>query len=101
MLSADCYSGKAEWITKFDQKRGKHALRDLMICNSKDKHLIAGPTRILIDDREANVKDWQTAGGLAVLHKGDFKETLRAVRAITQALRQSRKFGPGLNPPKP
>lgn len=84
MLHSGCHSGKAEWIQSFDAERGKWALRDLIICPSTDKHFLAGPNRILIDDRKNNIADWRLAGGIAILHTGDFDATLQAVhRALT------------------
>jgi hypothetical protein len=103
MLSADCYGGKAAWIEKFHPQRGKWLLRDLIICNSKDKELLAGPGRILIDDRENNIREWKAAGGTGVLHRGDFTATLAALdRALAgqggnaQPVRKKPKgFSPG------
>jgi hypothetical protein len=85
-LNSDCFGGKAEWIQSFHPGRGKWLLRDMIVCNSKDKGLLAGPKRVLIDDREENVRDWRIAGGIGIHHKGDFAKTLaaldRAMRAI-------------------
>lgn len=74
--SAECFGGKAEWITNFPTGRGRWALMDLIICPSKDKYLLAEPDRILIDDRQSNIDDWIAAGGIGILHEGDFQQTL-------------------------
>ncbi len=85
MLHSGCHSGKAEWIQNFDEERGKWALRDLIICPSTDKYLLAGPSRILIDDRKNNIADWNEAGGIGILHTGDFEASLKMVlNAIQQ-----------------
>ncbi|TVQ83299.1 MAG: hypothetical protein EA357_06500 [Micavibrio sp.] len=80
MLHSGCHSGKAEWIENFDKNRGKWALRDLIICPAPDKHLLSGPGRILIDDRKNNIADWRLAGGIGILHEGDFDRTLEHVK---------------------
>ncbi|TVQ82300.1 MAG: hypothetical protein EA357_10105 [Micavibrio sp.] len=79
MASPESHYGKAKWITDFDTARGKWMLMDMIICPSRDKHYLSGPDRILIDDRIENVRDWEKSGGIGVHHKGDFKETLKAL----------------------
>lgn len=78
-LSPDCFGGKAEWIKN---NFGKWALRDLIICSGDDKELLAGPGRILIDDRLKNVMAWQQAGGIGILHQGDFERTLARTKDV-------------------
>jgi len=80
--SAACYGGKAEWVKKFARKRGKWAILDLMIVRSRDKELIAGPDRILIDDRQDNIAAWEKAGGIGIHHDGDFNKTLQKLDAV-------------------
>ncbi|MDD9899896.1 MAG: hypothetical protein OXT65_02835 [Alphaproteobacteria bacterium] len=80
MLNDGCFSGKAAWMKKFRPDRDKFAVMDLIICPSKDKHLLAGPTRILIDDRESNCNDWREAGGIAIHHKGDYAQTMAELK---------------------
>lgn len=76
----DSFSGKAHWIANsFLPKRGRFALLDLILCSGKDKRFLAAPNHILVDDRIKNVREWEAAGGVAVHHKGDFAETLKAV----------------------
>ena len=64
MVSPDSHYGKAQWITNFEPGRGKWALMDLIICPGKDKQYLAAADRILVDDRIANVKQWEEAGGV-------------------------------------
>jgi 5'(3')-deoxyribonucleotidase len=86
MLSVDCFQGKAHWIAhKFLPQRGKFALSDLMIMNSKKKQLLATPNRILIDDTKANVDKWREAGGIAIHHTGDYAKTLAELKSIISA----------------
>lgn len=91
--SAACYGGKADWVKNFARNRGKWAILDLMIVRSRDKELIAGPDRILIDDRMENIRAWEKAGGVGVHHDGNFARTLQKLDAAMQAH--------NLVPPKP
>lgn len=84
--SVDCFAGKAQWIQDFVPGRGRWALLDLIICPGTAKQMLAGPGRILIDDRAANIESWQKAGGIGILHTGDFARTLAAVRQAAAGL---------------
>lgn len=48
--------------------------------NKKWRHCKEGD--ILIDDRPSNIAEWNSAGGLAILHKGDLLETLKSLQNI-------------------
>jgi 5'(3')-deoxyribonucleotidase len=91
----ECFSGKADWLKRFVPERKQWILSDLMIVASKDKKLVAGPRRILIDDREGNVQDWIDAGGMAIHHKGDFEQTLNKLKFL---LENYRPVYNGINP---
>lgn len=80
VLSEECYAGKAHWVQGFVPARGKFVLEDLIICDAKKKFLMAGPNRILVDDRIANVKAWEAAGGIGIHHTGNYAETLQRVK---------------------
>lgn len=98
MLNPASHGGKAEWLSKkFLTKQEKWALRDLIICPSKDKHLLAQENRILIDDRINNIKDWEAAGGIAIHHTGDFNETLSKVDRVLKKNNQPIKSVPKSN----
>ena len=75
--SHECVGAKAEWVVK---QWGKWSLKDLFIAPAARKCQLARPNRILIDDREKNVKEWTEAGGIGILHTGDYADTLRQVR---------------------
>ena len=47
---------------------------------SKDKHVHCKPGDILIDDRTSNIQEWNTAGGIGILHKFDLKDTLEQLK---------------------
>ena len=70
------YSGKAAWVMKFCGG-GTKGLKDLIISPRADKCLLAGPGRILIDDKAENIAEWNRAGGIGIHHTGDFADTLR------------------------
>lgn len=85
----DSFSGKAHWIANaFLPQRGRFALLDLILCSGKDKQYLAGPSRVLVDDRIKNINEWVAAGGIGVHHKGDFAQTLQAVREAVAGIRQ-------------
>lgn len=89
-LSADCYRGKAEWVERFWPERGKFALRDLIICPST-KRFMAKLNHILIDDRQTNIDEWTAAGGIGILHTGDFADTLKRVKQAVDSFRAQKK----------
>lgn len=81
--AVDSFAGKAEWVaTKFRPDKGRFALLDLCIVRAKDKHLMAGARRVLIDDREKNVAEWEAAGGIGIHHTGDFAQTQEKLKQV-------------------
>lgn len=86
VLDEECFSGKARWVQDFVPERGKDILKDLIVCPSTDKYLLAKPGHILVDDRESNIKDWVAAGGIGIHHKGDFTETLQKLKDAVAAI---------------
>lgn len=86
-LSADCFAGKAEWVQKFLPHEGKGALKRLIIAPSTDKAYLAARTRILIDDRQKNIDEWEKAGGVGIHFAGNWDEVeaklLKALRGVT------------------
>jgi hypothetical protein len=84
VMSAECFGGKAKWVQDFLPERGKFALMDLII--TQDKHYFAGSRRILIDDREKNIKEWIAAGGIGIHHNGDFTATMQQLQVVVLKL---------------
>lgn len=80
MLSEGCFGGKASWIRGFIPEKWRFPLLDLIICPSSDKHFLARPTHILVDDRIKNIQEWEAAGGIGIHHTGDYADTLRRIR---------------------
>lgn len=97
----DSFGGDAEWTMKFRQS--KFGLTDIVIARSKDKMLLARPNNILIDDRQENIDAWTKAGGIGILHKGDFVDTLKRTQEAIAEYNRPKKIicpKPLLNPPK-
>jgi 5'(3')-deoxyribonucleotidase len=63
----DSITGKKEWLDK--------NLPEVPYLIDQDKAAHAGKNKILIDDREKNIKKWEEAGGIGILHK-DAKTTI-------------------------
>jgi hypothetical protein len=100
-LSTDCFHGKAEWVKG---QWGKWGLRDLIICRAQDKQFLARPNHILVDDRQKNIDEWTAAGGIGILHKGDYADTLARVRTAAAAFLNAappRPAKPADKPPAP
>ncbi len=87
ILNADCFRGKAEWTINFRPGAGRFALLDLIICRAADKNLLARPNHILVDDRQKNIDEWVHAGGIGILHTGDFADTRRRIDEAMAAYR--------------
>ncbi len=47
------------------------------------KYLYACPNSILIDDYSKKIDAWNEAGGIGILHSGDYDETLKKVNSRT------------------
>jgi hypothetical protein len=88
------FEGDAEWTMKFRASSGKFALKDLIICRSQDKNLLARPDKILIDDRQENIDAWIKAGGIGILHKGDYADTLRRLQEAVAGPKTGPKAAP-------
>lgn len=84
-VSDECFRAKAEWVKNhWDQ----WMLKSLIICSASDKQFLARPNHILIDDRQKNVDEWREAGGIAILHTGDYAATLKQVDVEIAAYRK-------------
>lgn len=85
--SRSSFAGKADWVQTFAPERGKNAMLDIIIASAYDKELLAGPRRILIDDRQKNIDAWVAAGGIGILHTGDFAVTREKLQAVIAELK--------------
>lgn len=86
-LSVDCFTGKSTWVQTFLPHEGKAAIKRLIIAPSSDKAYLAGPTRILIDDRKKNIDEWVAAGGIGIHFTGDFAAVERALQTAVPGLK--------------
>jgi hypothetical protein len=101
VLSAACFSGKAKWVQGFVPESGKFILKDLIICPSDNKSYLARPNHILIDDRQKNVDEWTAAGGIGVVHNGDFADTMKRMKQAMEDYRAKNTRKPGAICQKP
>lgn len=98
VLSAECFYGKAQWVQSLLPDEGKYALKRLIIASSKDKQYLAGPNRILIDDRQKNIDEWVAAGGIGILYNGDFAAVAAELKKYLPDLGQKPKAQPSAKP---
>ncbi len=87
ILNVGCFRGKAEWITNF--RGSSFGLLDLILARAEDKNLLARPNHILVDDRQKNIDQWVAAGGIGILHTGDYADTLKRVREAQDEYRRN------------
>ncbi|MFT5469943.1 MAG: hypothetical protein ACI8UO_005066 [Verrucomicrobiales bacterium] len=64
-LAAHCAAGKVDWIYKHFPARKGRRFTDFLI--GRQKHLLAGEGRLLIDDTDGTVQSFCDAGGEAIL----------------------------------
>lgn len=71
------HQGKAHWIK--NNIPGDKPINNLILCPAPHKRFLAGPSRILVDDRPQNLYEWTDHGGHSILHKprepSPYKET--------------------------
>jgi len=64
----------------------------LNLAYSKNKQKYAAPNHILIDDRKDNIKDWESQGGIGILHTSA-AETIAQLLSIRHNERKERTEG--------
>ena len=60
-LNKECIPAKRDWLKKYYP-----GLNKTMIC-AYGKGFLAGPGRVLVDDRDRNIEDFRQDGGMVVL----------------------------------
>jgi hypothetical protein len=70
-------TGKRVWVEK-------NLGPNVSVILESHKVKYARPGAVLVDDREKEVVPWGEAGGTAILHGGDYGETLKQVQAAMQ-----------------
>jgi hypothetical protein len=96
IMNAGCFRGKAEWIKEFLCNR--FGLLKLVIARAEDKNLLARPHHILVDDRQKNIDEWVKAGGIGILHKGDYADTLKRADEAMAEYRKNHEATPPAPP---
>lgn len=77
-VKTDAIIGKKDWIAK---NIGDNDASKAIICSRDEKAMFAESNAILIDDMEKNIKEWQEAGGVGVLHKS-YGSTLNKLQEL-------------------
>ncbi|WP_239451009.1 5' nucleotidase, NT5C type [Methanosarcina horonobensis] len=72
--------GKLEWLKK---ELGTPYANNAILCFRPEKALQSGTSRVLIDDNPDNIREWEEAGGTAVLHKSADR-TIRCLGRIVK-----------------
>ena len=76
-MAAACM-GKKKWCLEHLDVRPN---RVICVPHSTDKQNYAGSKKILIDDLESNVSEWDSKGGIGILHK-NANATLKLLKNI-------------------
>ena len=84
--------GKKEWL--------KENLPDVPYIIEKHKEKYAGKNKILIDDREKNIKRWEEAGGIGILHK-NAEDTIDKLEKIMKKTKKEASTDLPNKPKKP
>ena len=77
--------GKIKWIRK---ELGPSYAEAAILCYRPEKALQSGFSKVLIDDNSENIREWEEAGGIGILHKN----TSRTIRCFTKVLKVEQKF---------
>lgn len=70
--------GKHQWVAKYPQEFGN---TELILARAVAKQKYSGEDKILIDDREKNIDEWRSKGGIGILHKNT-KDTLQQLKKL-------------------
>ena len=84
--------GKKEWL--------KENIPDAPFIIEQKKEKYATKDSVLIDDREKNIKKWEEAGGIGILHK-DAETTLEKLKDVMEHNKKEAAGIPPVAPKKP
>jgi len=62
-VDSSSFAGKVKWLQAW---RGR-GFRDFIFAPPRHKRHLAGPDSILIDDRDRNIEEWRSGGGIGIL----------------------------------
>lgn len=57
----------------------------IIVLPKKEKQLYSGPNKVLIDDTQVNIDQWNGKGGIGILHDGDVWKTIAALEELRAA----------------
>ena len=77
--------GKIKWLRK---ELGPSYAETAILCCRPEKALQSGVARVLIDDNSENIREWEEAGGIGILHKS----SSRTIRCFSKVLEVEQKF---------
>jgi len=77
--------GKIKWLRK---ELGHSYAETAILCYRPEKALQSGVARVLIDDNSENIREWEEAGGIGILHKN----SSRTIRCFSKILEVEQKF---------
>lgn len=77
--------GKIKWLRK---ELGPSYAETAILCYRPEKALQSGVSRVLIDDNSENIREWEEAGGIGILHKN----SSRTIRCFSKVLEVEQKF---------
>jgi hypothetical protein len=80
---ANARKGKIEWLKK---ELGTPYANNAILCFRPEKALQSGTSRVLIDDNSDNIREWEEAGGTAILHKS----TNRTIRCLGRIIKKEK-----------
>lgn len=69
-------TGKRIWVKN---ELGQNV--KVILCKAAEKKRCANSDSILIDDMEKNIKQWEEAGGIGILHKNT-KDTIKKLKEL-------------------
>ncbi len=82
LTKSNASTGKSRWI-------GKHLLEKKLRVNIvHDKYLLAGPGRVLIDDREGHCNGFRNFGGMSILFAQPWNKGCYDADYIIKSIRQ-------------
>jgi hypothetical protein len=71
--------GKIKWLRK---ELGPSYAETAILCYRPEKALQSGVSRVLIDDNSENIREWEEAGGIGILHRN----SSRTIRCFSKIL---------------
>ena len=77
--------GKIKWLRK---ELGPSYAETAILCYRPEKALQSGVSRVLIDDNSENIREWEEAGGIGILHRN----SNRTIRCFSKIFEVEQKF---------